>query len=211
MALCIVFLTFSLCAQAQTGVWSGSSVSTVSTSNARLTNTDLLLRADPFHGIGWYGLGKLFATQNIDGPVVYGWNGGALGGNQNNNLKVVLRWFYDGRVTIGDVTTPGDYRLYVEKGILTEKIRVAVKTMVDWADVVFEPDYTLMPIRQLEQYINTNHHLPNVPAAEEVVKDGIDLQKMDAVLLRKVEELTLYVIQQQKEIDDLKKKINLKN
>ena len=141
---------------------------------------------------------------------------GISGGDlSNTDIKgmVKLRLTDDGRMIIGKsyvsdaLNTPGDYKLYVETGILTEKIRVAVKNTGDWADYVFDKDYRLMPLPQLEKYIIENKHLPNIPSAREVVENGVDLQKMDAKLLQKVEELTLMVIQQQKQIDKLKKQI----
>lgn len=101
-----------------------------------------------------------------------------------------------------------NYRLFVETGILTEKVRVAIATTPEWSDFVFAKDYKLMPLKQLEEYIEAENHLPEVPSAEEVVKEGIDLGQMQAKLLQKVEELTLYVIQQQKEIDALKKQVS---
>ncbi len=112
---------------------------------------------------------------------------------------------YEGRVKIGDVNTQVDgYKLYVEQGILTEKVKVAIKNSKDWYDHVFHKNYTLMPLYQLEQYIQKNKHLPGIQTTEEVMKDGLDLGKMNALLLKKVEQLTLYNIQQQKEIDAIK-------
>src|SRR5690606_910854 len=96
------------------------------------------------------------------------------------------------------------YRLFVEDGILTEKVKVAVKNTSDWADYVFADEYKLMPLEQVEKFVKENNHLPNVPSAVEVVESGIDVAKMDAKLLEKIEELTLYIIQQQKEINELK-------
>ena len=112
----------------------------------------------------------------------------------------------NGRVEIGEVTinTPTEYRLYVEKGILTEAITVAVKNSADWSDFVFKPDYKLCPLKEVEQFIQTNQHLPNIPSSEEVISKGVNLAKMDAKLLQKIEELTLYVIDLQKQIDQLK-------
>ncbi len=113
---------------------------------------------------------------------------------------------YEGRVKIGDVNTQVDgYKLYVEQGILTEKVKVAIKNSKDWYDHVFHKNYSLMPLPQLEQYIQKNKHLPGIQTTEEVMKDGLDLGKMNALLLKKIEELTLYNIQQQKEIDAIKK------
>ena len=64
-----------------------------------------------------------------------------------------------------------------------------------------------MPLKELEQYIKQNKHLPNVPTQDEISKDGMDVYEMNAVLLKKLEELTLYVIEQQKQIDELENKI----
>nr|MCU0470646.1 hypothetical protein [Arcicella sp.] len=79
-----------------------------------------------------------------------------------------------------------------------------------WSDRVFESKYKLLKINELEQFIRENGHLPNVPSAEEVVKNGVGLDVMVSKLLEKVEELTLYTIQQQKEIETLKKQLNVK-
>lgn len=114
--------------------------------------------------------------------------------------------FKSTKAIIGNVTkTPSTYNLFVEKGILTEKVRVAVKNSSEWADYVFEEDYNLMPINELQDYVSENKHLPNVPSAKDVVKDGIDMAQMDATLLEKIEEAYLYIIKQQQEIEDLKK------
>ncbi|MEO6833263.1 MAG: hypothetical protein ABI378_12060 [Chitinophagaceae bacterium] len=166
---------------------------------------------DQNHGLGWYGVpgrdAKLWNAEYIDGPVLYGYSGDALGYNHFGTQTTVLRWNDYGKVIIGSVpSTPGNYSLYVQNGILTEHVRVAVKTTSDWSDDVFDDEYPLMNIYAVQQFISKNHHLPDVPSAADVVKDGIDLQQMDSKLLQKIEELTLYVIKQQKEIDALKKK-----
>ncbi|MDI3480200.1 MAG: hypothetical protein PWQ14_1346 [Rikenellaceae bacterium] len=64
-----------------------------------------------------------------------------------------------------------------------------------------------MPLKELEQYICKNKHLPDVPTQDEISKDGMDVYEMNAILLKKVEELTLYVIEQQKQIEQLENKI----
>lgn len=113
-----------------------------------------------------------------------------------------------GHVLIGDVTDNWNYKLFVEQGILTEKLKVAIKTSAQWSDYVFDDKYDLKPLHEVESFIKSNRHLPSVPSAEDVVKEGIDMATMDATLLQKIEELTLYAIQQQKEIDELKRKLN---
>ena len=109
-----------------------------------------------------------------------------------------------GQVVIGspslNITTPGSYKLYVAGGILTEQVKVALHTdNVNWSDYVFANDYKLKSLNEVEQYITANKHLPEVPSSDDVKKDGIDVAQMDATLLKKIEELTLYVIQLQKE------------
>jgi len=114
------------------------------------------------------------------------------------------------KLIIGSVSTPGNYSIYAERGILTEKVRVALKNSSDWADYVFKENYKLMPLKELEAYINANQHLPNMPAAEQVKQEGIDLAEMNIKLLEKIEELTLYIIQLEKrtiELENNSKKI----
>jgi hypothetical protein len=117
-----------------------------------------------------------------------------------------------GNTTIGPVTsTPAGYSLYVANGILTEKVKVAIKTSANWSDYVFDKNYQLMPLAKVEKYIQQNKHLPGIPSAAEVVKEGIDLADMNAKLLAKVEELTLYMIEMkktsEKQLQQLKVKI----
>jgi hypothetical protein len=80
---------------------------------------------------------------------------------------------------------------------------VVVKTNI-WSDYVFKDDYPLAELAEVEEFINKNRHLPDVPSEAEVLEVGINLGEMDAILLRKIEELTLHIIKQQKEIDALK-------
>jgi hypothetical protein len=103
------------------------------------------------------------------------------------------------------------YKMVVAGGILTEKVRVATNGTPFWADFVFEPNYKLRSLPELEQFIKQNKHLPDIPTTKEVTEKGIDLAETQALLLQKIEELSLYVIQQGKEIERLKRKVgNLK-
>ncbi|MDR6968376.1 hypothetical protein J2X31_002399 [Flavobacterium arsenatis] len=119
-----------------------------------------------------------------------------------------MRINQNGKVRIGnganDIKTPDGYKLFVEEGILTEKVKVAVKTTGNWADYVFNEEYSLMPLNEVEAFVKENKHLPNVPSATEMVENGLDVAQMDAKLLEKVEELTLYIIEQNKQIEELK-------
>lgn len=77
-------------------------------------------------------------------------------------------------------------------------------TLSGWSDFVFDEGYRLPSLPELESYIKHNRHLPDIPSAKEVDENGVDLGEMNAKLLQKVEELTLYVIDLQKQIDELK-------
>jgi len=74
------------------------------------------------------------------------------------------------------------------------------------ADYVFEENYFLSPLSEVESFIKTNKHLPNIPSAEQFKSDGYKVGEMDEMLLRKIEELTLYIIELKKEIEELKSK-----
>ncbi len=87
------------------------------------------------------------------------------------------------------------------------KIRAhAVKVYTSWADYVFEDDYVLPTLKEVEEYIIKNGHLKDIPSAKTVEEEGIDVGEMNKLLLQKIEELTLYTIQLKKEIDELKTK-----
>ena len=75
-----------------------------------------------------------------------------------------------------------------------------------WSDKVFEKNYNLLTINELAQFINKNNHLPNIPSAKEVVKNGIDNTEMTAKLLEKIEEMSLYIIQLEKRVNQLENK-----
>jgi len=84
---------------------------------------------------------------------------------------------------------------------------IEVKTNI-WSDFVFDEEYKLRTINELEKYIVENKHLPDVPSKDDVINNGINLGEMDAILLQKIEELTLYIIELKKENEELKKLFN---
>lgn len=100
----------------------------------------------------------------------------------------------------------GPYRLYVQDGIMTEKLKVALRNSTDWADYVFAKDYQLMPLDKVEEFVKKNNHLPNVPSADEMAKNGLDVMQTSSKLMEKIEELTLYIIELNKEIKLLKER-----
>jgi trimeric autotransporter adhesin len=121
--------------------------------------------------------------------------------NNGNVNKFLIKG--NGNVGIGTTNTSDTaYKLFVEKGIRTRKVKVDITA---WPDYVFKPTYKLPSLNELEKYLLSNQHLPEVPAAEEVEKNGIDLGSNQAILLKKVEELTLYMIDLNKKVEALAK------
>ncbi len=113
----------------------------------------------------------------------------------------------NGKVVIGDtsqISTPGNYNLYIQNGILTERVKVALKESLDWSDDSFDKTPSLQAV---EQSIKEHSHLINIPSAEEVVNDGYELQDMDAKLLEQIEWLWQHMIELKAENEALRKEL----
>lgn len=111
-----------------------------------------------------------------------------------------------GNLGIG-LKNPQD-KLEVNGQIHARSVKIDVK---NWADFVFEEGYDLPRLGEIEYYINQEGHLPGVPSTEEVQSNGVQVGDMQRILLQKVEELTLYLIEQNKEIESLKKEVKRLN
>ncbi len=136
---------------------------------------------------------KLYiANSNTTTPLIYG--------------DFAAKYLAVGEISVSErnAATTGGYRLLVKGGMITEKIKVAVASSTDWADYVFEPSYKLMSLDKVESFVKENKHLPNVPSAEEMAKNGLDVTLTSAKLMEKIEELTLYMIELNKEVKALK-------
>lgn len=105
----------------------------------------------------------------------------------------------DGDLRIG-TTTSGSHKVAVEGSIGAREVQVEAS---GWSDFVFEPDYKLRTLQEVEQHISDQGHLPEIPSEAEVMENGINLGEMDARLLQKIEELTLYMINLNKRVDQL--------
>ena len=112
-----------------------------------------------------------------------------------------------GKVVIGDtslISTPGPYNLYVQNGVLTEKVKVALRNASEWSDDAFDITPSL---EEVKNSIDKNKHLPNIPSAETLVKDGYELKAMDAKLLAQIEWLWQYTIKLDEENKLLRKEL----
>lgn len=126
----------------------------------------------------------------------------------NNKMKV------DQGVIIGKVTSEVADRemLEVAGNVRCEGVKLGLWTLrsptQEIPDYVFRKDYNLSPLNEVEEFIKKNKHLPNVPSEEEINTNGINITDLNLILLRKIEELTLYSIEQQKVIAKLQEKIS---
>lgn len=158
------------------------------------------------HGLTWTNnagtADKTFVGQYDDNTLgFYGFPGAGWG----------LLWdVNDGSLRLGTAQKANGYLLNIGGKAIAEEVRVQLRAA--WPDYVFKPGHHLLPLPQLESYIYQNHHLPNIPTAETLEKEGTDLGEMQRKMMEKIEELTLYVIelkkelnQQQQTIEDLKK------
>ncbi len=159
--------------------------------------------------------------QNLDGAYIYSGSGpsgkmpaGTLviqsRSNQNRNILFVTgsspeeRMRITGTGNVGIGTLNPDEKLTVNGSIHTQEVRVDVDGF-SVPDFVFKEGFDLMALQKLKEYIEQNHHLPNIPSASELENKGMNLKQMNLLLLQKIEELTLYVLSLQEQVDHLKK------
>lgn len=128
------------------------------------------------------------------------WKPYNTGGGFMNNVLFLAD---NGNVGVGTNEPPAKFS--VNGKVLAKEVHVCTSPDC-WPDYVFGENYKLMNLKELDAYVKANKHLPGVPSASEVEEQGdVDLGQMNAILLEKVEELTRYVIDLQKQIDEMKK------
>ncbi|WP_190808393.1 discoidin domain-containing protein [Flagellimonas sp. S3867] len=111
---------------------------------------------------------------------------------------------YTGDIAVGTTTVPAGYKMAIDGKLITEEVLVQLSG--NWPDYVFKEGYDLPTLEEIQKHIKEKGHLPNIPSATEVKANGIELGEMNRLLLEKIEELTLYILQLKEEINLLKNK-----
>jgi len=144
-------------------------------------------------------VGAHLYLQNGGGNVFIG---DATNFNSSHRLGVDGNAVFLGAVRIGETVTPGGYKLAVDgKAICTELL---VRLVPNWPDYVFNNQYKLRGLNEVEDFIKKNNHLPGIPSAKEVESNGVNVGEMQKLQMEKIEELTLYIIELKKEVEKLK-------
>jgi hypothetical protein len=169
--------------------------------------------ADLTNGYPSWDLPRLvFSHNHVHGWISYQDN---LQFSSHNNGVCTLTLYGNETVGIGFTATtqkgqyqvPDGYKLGVNGKIICEEVKVIGNVEGNPPDYVFDAEYNLMSLSELGKYIAVNKHLPDIPSAEQFKEDGYKVGEMNELLLRKIEELTLYVISLKKENEDLRQMI----
>ena len=145
-------------------------------------------------GLGSTANNRLLIGNDEDSPAI-------IWGDLEENLlkfkaKVGVGIDFENYPTVASSVDVSNYNLFVKGGILTEELRVVLQST--WADYVFESDYKLPSLEEVEKQIKENGHLANVPSACEIEANGFEVGEMTKIQQEKIEELTLYIIEQNK-------------
>ena len=171
---------------------------------------------------GYVGIGSIDAQTRLhveDGTDVGNASGGflQLGASDNLNIGfdnneiqgrnngVVSRLVLNnggGPVQIGSAVAPAGYSLAVNGKVICEELKIQASS--NWPDYVFGKSYSLKSLDELKSFISTHHHLPNIPSADEIEKEGILIGDMQKKMMEKIEELTLYILQLEEKYTNLR-------
>ncbi len=129
------------------------------------------------------------------------------GGSSQWQASGTKLYYNAGAVAIGGSYVPSGYIFAVNGKMITEEVNV--KLRANWPDFVFDKNYDLMPLNDVETYIQKNNHLPGIQSDKEIEANGLSLGEMQRLQMQKIEEITLYLIEMKKENEALKKELDL--
>jgi len=207
----------------------GSGVSVDGGNSISVSNNDLAIQANTGGRSATLGAQLEFVIPaNTDGTN--SWGQGRIitvagnTGNGNATGKMILgtrrmfdklgtgaQWYYGNDIVIDGSGNVGVGTLNPDQKLSVNGIIHAKSVLIDlngWNDYVFKKSYRLRPLSEVKAYIDQNQHLPEVPSEQEMVKNGLDVGEMNKLLMKKVEELTLYLIELKSEVGQLQKQIN---
>lgn len=188
----------------------GTVMARLSEGNSEGTGTYLGVKGYTTSGTGSASNIKSFAIEHsfygvINSSINFFRGGDRMGGsisiNTNNNIEA-MRILSNGNVGIG-ISSPAE-KLAVNGTIRSKEVKV---DMIGWPDYVFQPDYDLRTLPDLKAYLQKYHRLPEFPSEVEVAEKGLSLGEMNKLLTKKVEELSLYLIKLNEEMEAIKKRL----
>jgi hypothetical protein len=149
-------------------------------------------------------------TNTSKGPNISYGHFGATGDwylrSAANSGYVILQDQSAGVVGVGTTYVPAGYKMSVNGKVICTELKVQL--LASWPDYVFKPDYKLMNLSELSDFINANGHLPGIPSADEVNNSaGVEVGEMQRLLVEKIEELTLYILKQEEKIQQLQQSV----
>ncbi|MBX7107430.1 MAG: hypothetical protein K1X61_02160 [Chitinophagales bacterium] len=154
---------------------------------------------------GGYIISGSMASSNIaiDNNEIMARNNGAVSKLYlNNDGGDISMCYAGGNVMIGASVPATGYLLSVDGKVICEELKVQLSE--SWPDYVFDEGYSMPSISELKKFVSTNKHLPGIPPADEMKEQGLSVGEMQTKMMQKVEELSLYIIQLQDQIDALK-------
>lgn len=162
------------------------------------------------------GAGEIWSANNwktrIKSPISSAWVTTVPSTENNRYMGIGMTnagwYFIQSDDPSGTSSNPACYPFFVTQNgkVVTREVQV---TLNGWCDYVFDDEYELKGLEEVKSYISTNKHLPEVPSEKEVLENGVNLGDMDAILLKKIEELMLYTIQQEEKIKKQQEQIDL--
>ncbi|MFM1879700.1 MAG: hypothetical protein RLZZ241_2566, partial [Bacteroidota bacterium] len=176
----------------------GSSVWTQSGSNAYFNSGNIGIGTNaPAYALDVAGTINATGILVNGSPITTGGGGGSVWSLNGGGDA----FYSTGGVAVGTNTIPAGFAMAVAGAVISEGVTVSLQG--DWPDYVFDSEFSLPSLDQVARHIAEKGHLPNVPSADQIKKEGINLGEMNAILLQKIEELTLYALEQQKQIQNL--------